>query len=251
MDTPVDKVIRFAREGYTDAQIIKKLREQGYTPKQINDAFNQAKVKLELNKEPEVPKPSYETPSIEEQEINEEKGEMEPSIISEGESYETTYGAPVPQTEETARGEYYPYQYPYARTSASEVEELVSEIVEEKWQEFRKRTAGLQDLKVETERALRDFEKKLTRFEATIKRLIERVQEKFLEHGHEIKMLRAEVYALKETLNKIMKPLMTQVKEKCGMLEAIPKKGAKEEIKKETKKERKKGKKRTIDSLFM
>ncbi|MEM2017947.1 MAG: hypothetical protein QW585_01915 [Candidatus Pacearchaeota archaeon] len=235
----VDKIIRLAREGYSDAQIIKQLREEGYSPRQISDAFNQAKIKLELNKGLEVPRPE-ETKTEE----TEESAEMEPSIASENYESEAGYESET----EGSEAAFLP-QVEY-RASASEVEELVLEVIEEKWQEFRKKTSNLLETMEKVENALKNFEKRLTREEMIIKKLGDAARQKFSEQDREIKMLKAEVHAIKETLNKIMKPLVSKVKEQAGLLE-IEKSDEKEKLQGKIDKKTKKKEKTTLDSLFM
>ncbi|UCD21158.1 MAG: hypothetical protein JSW08_01265 [archaeon] len=217
MDAPVDKVIKLAQNGYTDAKIIKYLKHQGYTPKQINDAFNQAKVKLEMNKSNEAP---------EAQEVPQEQPPQE---------YQQQY------TEQS------PYQYPsypvqMPRASADDVEEIVSEVIEEKWQEFKRKTGNIGELKDDVNSSLKSFEKRLTRIEKVVNRLSNAATNKFKEQGFEIKNLRAEMVALRTTIQKIMSPLMSKVKKETGMLKVEPRK---------KKTAAKKGKKKkTIDALF-
>ncbi len=247
METPVDRVIDMAQKGYTDVQIIKQLKQDGFSPRQINDAFNQAKVKLELNKSLEAPRPEQQT---QQQEQNEETGQF-----VEGQE------VPYPQEESP---EQYPYQYPsyqdVGRANAEDVEELVNEIIEEKWQEFKKRTSNIEELKDVTENSIKNFDSRLKRTETILNKLSSAANDKFKEHSQEIKMLKAEMQALKETIQKIMSPLMSKVKQETGMLDIKKEsKGhpvVKEIVKKETKtitrvktSKSKKGKK-NIEDLF-
>ncbi|MCS7134276.1 MAG: hypothetical protein NZ889_00230 [Candidatus Pacearchaeota archaeon] len=200
-----DKVIQLVKQGYSDAQIIKILREEGYTPKQINDAFNQAKIKLELNREIEIPKPEEKETSQVEHEENETFYDFYPAVQSVG---------------------------------VSDVEEIVSEILEDKWQEFRKKTTPFFEAVERIESLLKNFERKLERNEEVIKKLADAAKQKFVEHTHEIKTLKAEVTALRETFDKIMKPLIVKIKKEAGMLTFEEKDKGKKENKK------------SLDSLF-
>jgi uncharacterized coiled-coil protein SlyX len=47
---PTRIVIEMNRRGYKDVDILRFLKQKGYSPVEIGDAFNQAKVKLELSK---------------------------------------------------------------------------------------------------------------------------------------------------------------------------------------------------------
>lgn len=49
---PTDIVIEMNKRGYNDIDIIKYLKQRGYTPVEMNDAFNAAKIKMELSRTP-------------------------------------------------------------------------------------------------------------------------------------------------------------------------------------------------------
>jgi len=260
MSVPVDKILKLAKQGYTDAQIIKQLRQQGYSPRQINDAFNQAKVKLELNKEMDVPEPSEEMQQSmatdETADYNPEEQESEVPVPEGDEPVQEetpaeTEAAPTPQES----GESYPYQYPSypARASTEDVEELVDEVVDEKWQQFRKKTGNIEEVKDRVDSSLRTFNKKLDRNEAILNKLVEATKEKFKEQNNEIRSLSADVAALKETLKKIMNPLIARVKKEAGMMDVHeePVKQVKEDREKSKKgKLTEKKKKPTIDDVL-
>lgn len=213
----VDKIIKLARQGYTDAQIIKILKEQGYTPKDINDALNQAKIKLEMNKTIEIPTPS--------------------SYNEEDQGYEEDYIPEVNQ--ESYEAGTFPVVEREPSVSMTEMEEVVSELVEEKWQEFQKRTSEFFDIAEKIDVLLKRIEKRIERNELIIKRLGDAAKQKFFDQDQEIKKLKAEVKALTETLNKLMKPLVGKIKEESGLLKV-----------EEEKKENKKDKKKTLDTMF-
>jgi len=247
MNIPVDKVIELARQGYTDSQIIKKLKQDGFSPKQINDAFNQAKIKLELNKTVAAPEPEMQ--STEEQTTEgQEQGQ---------DSSQEGYGAQAPEpsqnyVQEEQTAEAYPYQYPSypsVNTNAEDVEELVQEVVDEKWQEFRKKTGNVEEVKDKVERAVTSFNRRLERAENSLNKLGQAASEKFKQHDQEIKMVKAEMIALRATIQKIMSPLMSHVKKQTGMLD-VHHVQEKTSVKKETKIKTKKKGKPTIDDVF-
>jgi hypothetical protein len=47
---PTDIVIEMNKRGYNDVDIIRYLKQQGFTPVEMNDAFNAAKIKMELSR---------------------------------------------------------------------------------------------------------------------------------------------------------------------------------------------------------
>ena len=49
----LDDVIQMQAQGITDEEINKKLRDEGSSPAEINDALNQAKIKMAVSQSPE------------------------------------------------------------------------------------------------------------------------------------------------------------------------------------------------------
>ena len=47
---PTNIILEMNKRGYKDVDIIRYLKQKGYTPTEMSDAFNQAKVKLELER---------------------------------------------------------------------------------------------------------------------------------------------------------------------------------------------------------
>ena len=90
-ETPVNEVLKFYRLGIKDSEVVKKLSEEGYSPVQISDALNQAKIKQEIGlsgskkrrEESELPYLLDHSPGEEsepEKEENEDKNKEEESF---------------------------------------------------------------------------------------------------------------------------------------------------------------------------
>jgi hypothetical protein len=67
---PTNVIVEMNRRGFSDFDIIRYLRGKGYTPVEINDAMNHAKVKMELTRS--AADEQEEKPSIREIEVEEE-----------------------------------------------------------------------------------------------------------------------------------------------------------------------------------
>src|SRR3989344_739409 len=55
----LEKAMKMKQQGFTESQIIESLREEGYSPKEINDAFSKYQIKTVLNNNPEYPQENY------------------------------------------------------------------------------------------------------------------------------------------------------------------------------------------------
>ena len=221
---PVGEILKLSREGYTDADIIKYLREEGYTPIQINDAINQAKIKLELARTAGIePEEEYSDSDYDESEGEEQ---MTPSIMSQEQPEETYYAppaqpqpmaAPAVAPTTTEPEEAYPYSYPYAyeakAASTETMEELAEEIIEEKWRDFSKKAGNISEFKTYIESRLKNLDDRLKRIEKAFDKLQSVVLEKTREHGRDVKSLGSEMQALEGAFGKIIQPLTGSVKE--------------------------------------
>ena len=140
---PIKEILELARQGYNDSTIIRMLKEKGYTPRQINDTFNQAKLKAATGDFGEQMEPSIMT-------SKDEGGEITaPAPSSEGYAYD--YGTQTPGEETSGGGEYnYPQaQYPNygARPSTEVIEEIAEEIINEKWRDFKTKAGDFGNLR--------------------------------------------------------------------------------------------------------
>lgn len=222
---PIGEILKLSREGYTDADIIKYLREEGYTPIQINDAINQAKIKLELARTAGIePEEEYSDSDYDESEGDEEQ--MTPSIMSQEQPEEVYYAppaqpqpmaAPAVAPTTTEPEEAYPYSYPYAyeakAASTETMEELAEEIIEEKWRDFSKKAGNISEFKTYIESRLKNLDDRLKRIEKAFDKLQSVLLEKTREHGRDVKSLGSEMQALEGAFGKIIQPLTGSVKE--------------------------------------
>jgi len=224
---PVGEILKLSREGYTDADIIKYLREEGYSPIQINDAINQAKIKLELARTAGIePDEEYSDSDYDESE-NQGKEQMTPSIMNQEQPEENYYAPPArsqpmaapavaPTTPGPGPGEAYP-NYPYAyeakAPSTETMEELAEEIIDEKWRDFSKKAGNISEFKTYIESRLKNLDDRLKRIEKAFDKLQSATLEKSREYGRDVKSLGSEMQALEGAFGKIIQPLTGSVKE--------------------------------------
>lgn len=206
---PIREVLDLARQGYNDSTIIKMLKEQGYSPGQINDAFNQAKIKAAA----------------------ETGQEMEPSIMTTGETeapspspspsgyeysaYETAEGGE--QSEQAPLEEYnYPQatQFPTyeSRPSTEVIEEIAEEIINEKWRDFKTRAGDFGSMARVFEQRLKSLAIRMKKQEDMIDKIQNSVMLRVRDYGVELKNLRAEIRALELAFSKILEPLVNNIR---------------------------------------
>ena len=208
-ETPVDDALRLVQQGMSDPEIIRNLSEQGYSPVQITDALNQAKIKKEISKEEglepsimtqeiQVPSPSIPVPR---------PGAMAvPSPMSMAPQ-------PISVTAE------YPYQYPTyenpqeQKVDTEVIEEIAEEIVNEKWLEIKGKISDVIEWKVYAEKRISSIDERIKRIEMSLDRLQAALLTKVQEYGRNIKDLGTEMAGLEGAFGNILTPFVENMKE--------------------------------------
>ena len=209
-DIPVDDVMRMIQKGMSDMDIITRLSEEGYSPIQISDALNQAKIKKE---------------------ISGAEG-LQPSIMQQV-PVPTPKQAPVPspkiipslqpaQQAMPAAQEYpaYPYQYPtyqppeqQPKLETEAIEEIAEEIVNEKWSEIKSKIADVIEWKTYAEKRITSVDDRIKRMEASMDRLQAALLSKMQEYQRSVKDIGAEMAGLEGAFGKILSPFVENMKE--------------------------------------
>ena len=219
---PIKEIVTLARQGYNDSTIIRELREKGYTPRQINDAFNQAKIKAAAgDEEGEQMEPSIMTtgtPTGEEEEIEEEMMAPAPAPGAPAAApvaADAGLGVGEPTMEE-GEGFSYPQavQYPTyeSRPSTEVIEEIAEEIINEKWRDFKVKAGDFGMLRKFFEQKLKSLSLRTKKMETSVDKINDSVMENIREYNVELKNLRAQVHALEMAFSKILEPLVTNIR---------------------------------------
>jgi len=221
-DTPIDAVSNMVQQGLSDPEIIRKLAEQGYSPVQIADALNQAKIKKEIsgskeNLQPSImqqvpPKPQLAVPSPYETQIPRPTAAVPSPML-------TTQGAPSAPVTVTAEYPAYPYQYPTAQPEESPkmdteaMEEIAEEIVNEKWSEIKSKISDVIEWKLYAEKRITSIDDRIKRMELSMDRLQAALLSKVQEYGRDVKELGTEMAGLEGAFGKILSPFVENMRE--------------------------------------
>ncbi|MDP2925814.1 MAG: hypothetical protein Q8N99_05575 [Nanoarchaeota archaeon] len=207
----LEKVMQLKSQGYADSQIIDILKEEGVSPREINELLSQAKIKDALDNNPE-------------EELITDESSMRQSIMpSEGmpQRY-NNYPEPAQEYVPEEQGEYYqdpPGQesYPvYSPQGGSDVEtinEVCEQIIEEKTEPIKKDLINLKRFKEESSFQIEKMNERLTKIETTIDDLQMALLRKVGIYGEDIKNLAQEMYATQESFSKLIDPLTDNIRE--------------------------------------
>lgn len=186
----LDRVMELQAQGISDGEIIKKLRDEGVSPNEINDAFSQSKVKQAVSQE--------EFPG------------MEQSIMEQPQE---------PAAQEMPQQDYAPQQYSeyqqYQPTQldTDTISEIADQVVQEKFAEFNKRTGDLVGFKNEVKEKLKDLDERLKRIENSLDQIQRAVIGKVGEFGENMTFVHKDLSNIHDTMSKMMNPLVDNYKE--------------------------------------
>lgn len=171
----LDVILEMQSQGLGEEEIAENLRQQGFSPKEISDAFSQLQVREAVSQEysdVEAPQPGEEAPAYQ------------------------GYG----------------YNYPQSSSSASSemVAEIVEQVVAEKIAGLNKSISSLTSLKSDFEERLKDFDSRIKKLEESIDTLQKAILGKIGDYGKDIKSIHQEMGMMQESFSKALNPLMEQ-----------------------------------------
>ncbi len=142
----LETVKQMQQQGMQDTEIAQKMQEQGYNPKEIDDAINQSRIKAAVSE-------TYEQNGQESVMSNSQNLEMQPSVMSpepnqQPQPQEYIYPVESQQPQQQYAGEYSP---PQPGISPETISEIAEQIVVEKFSEIKKLIGNIADFKTITE----------------------------------------------------------------------------------------------------
>jgi len=206
----IDYIVGMQAAGMSDSEIISRLKDEGYTAKDINDSLNQSKVKMAISAG------------------GQEEEEMQPSITEQEIPVPSPQAQPMPrerkaQVQQPQYGEAYPtYQYPEAqampaappqKTDTEYIQEITEEIINEKWRDFRKKIGPIEEVKSDVEKRIAVVEDKIIKIEEMMDKMQISILGKIQEYGRSIESVGSEVRAIEGNISRMISPLVSNIKE--------------------------------------
>lgn len=191
----LERVMELQSQGMQEPEIIKKMKDEGASPKDINDALNQAKIKQAVSQE------SQEQPT---------EG-MEQSIMQSPDQTQEPQYAPEQAPQAYDSQQY--YQAPQQTLDTDTITEIASQVVAEKFEDFKKKTGDLAAFKFSMQEKLSDIEERVKRLETTIDKIQSAIVAKFSEVSSNTNLVHRDLENLHTTVSGLMNPLMDNYRE--------------------------------------
>ncbi|OYT36757.1 hypothetical protein B6U91_00400 [Candidatus Pacearchaeota archaeon ex4484_71] len=232
----LEKVIQMRNEGLPENEIIRNLQSEGITPKEINDALMQSKIKQAVSSEysNQGMEQSMMSPGNRGDATNETEGDeyipQAPSAPIAGQTpspqqtppeeyspqtpYTTSPAAPQEQYLPEPRPpseEYYPmdqegyggYGYPPEASSENYIE-IAEQVFSEKIKKFQDQVEDLVEFKTLFKTKVENIEERLKRMEKMFDQLQISILEKIGDYGKGMKNLKKEVEMVEDSFSKIV-----------------------------------------------
>jgi len=189
----LDDVTQMKRQGYTDSQIISQLREQGISPKDINDALSHSEIKNAITKTDD----EFAAPPV-------------PEVG--GEPYAPQEAGEQQQYSAQQSQEYYPQEGGYAGQeyagggglSTDTIVEIAEQVFEEKIKKLQKSVDEFSEFRSLTQIKIDNAIDRLKKIEAIIDRLQVSIIEKVGSYGSNIEGIRKEMSMMQDSFGKMV-----------------------------------------------
>ena len=196
----LDKVAQMQSLGMGDDEIIRNLRNEGFTPQQINDALNQSQVKSAVSQYPET----QDALAIQnmQQSIMPQYPEQAPKYSEQAPAQQEYY---YPETTQA-----YPEQayYPQESLDTETITEIAEQVIIEKIQELNKELGNIPAFKAETKEKNQNLDERLKKIENSIEKLQQAIIGKIGEFGESSAAIHKDLDNLHNTVSKLMNPLI-------------------------------------------
>jgi len=227
----IEKITRMKKEGMDDASIKNKLQEQRVPPADINDAFNQIKVKEAVSADnlPPAPKPNqrkmaneqYYTPRTRDIESPQDQGfQMEAPENTEDyynpspQNPQQNYPPQMPQQQSQTEQSYYPQynyeEYPqsYGGQTNDTIIEIAEQVFEEKTKELQKQIESVNEFAKLAENRIENNSERIKRIEKIIDNLQVKILGKVGSYGDNMENIKKEMNMMQESFSKVLPELV-------------------------------------------
>jgi len=239
----LDKIMEMKKQGISDTEISTQLQNEGISPSEINDSFNQARIKNAISpSEQQVPQemqgsimsnPAPQNVAPEQQapiKPMTQEAQVQPPIQPQ---VQPPIQPPAPQTPEIYPPQEQPQAYPqqdyyqetpqaypqqdyYAPQQAVDTEtisEIAEQVTTEKLNEFKKKVGDIASFKTTIQDKVSDIDERLKRIETSIDNLQQSIIGKVGEFGESNAMIHKDLDNLHGTVSKLMNPLIDNYNE--------------------------------------
>jgi len=238
----LEQIMQMQQQGLTESQIIQYLKEQGISPKEINESLSQSKIKSAIGTKFNP----QEMPTIETEFQSREINSMKPSIMPQSSEYPQQINPPTPQNypshfqpqetyskQQTYSQNYpeqqyqesqpypqnYPEQQPYPEQEYPEeqyyqpsdietINEIAGQLIDEKLLEIRNEIESITKIKQNLSPEIEAIKQRLEKLENNFNDLQMAILKKVGDYGQSLQNISQEMQATQESFSKMINPVL-------------------------------------------
>ncbi|MEK6871463.1 MAG: hypothetical protein AABX16_01015 [Nanoarchaeota archaeon] len=234
----MEMISQLKNQGMPTGQIIQSLKEQGYSPKEINEALSQVDIKSEINTSsqtyplyaPDIPQQGFTLADLRDPNAQQQPGfppdmQMQPSMDSQvspprNEEYaqidqQTAMPYPeyAPAPEQYAAADYPQYSAPSQSIDVETISDITTQILEEKLKTIKKELQLSTHFRKEAVEKINTIDKKIEKIENTLAELQMAIIKKIGEYGENMENISKELKATQDSFSKMLNPLTDTYRE--------------------------------------
>ncbi len=225
----LEKIMQLKQQGQTESQIADSLKQEGVSPKEINEALSQSKIKSTLNEQNTIMQPPQMPPVTSEiQQPPIQEAQMQPSIMQQQPaqafpqqpqqtqeippSFQPSQ-MPVQEIQETQEPPQYQEYQPQETADIETINEIAEQIVDEKTNGLKKQISSFTKFKQELTLEIEKINQRLSKTEDALNQLQTAIIGKVGEYGKDIKNIAEEMHTTQDSFSKILNPLTDNIRE--------------------------------------
>ncbi len=198
----LEQITQMKSQGIPEDGIVKQLKEQGISPKAINDAFNQAQIKKAIsNENTDERAENFNNLKEPPQQISQENYTPKTQEVPEQEMY-----SPQPQQEEQYQG--YPqednYEYSQTGVDTNTIIEIAEQVFFEKTQKIQKKIDEIYEFKTLSKSRIENLSERVKKIEAIIDKLQIAILGKVGSYGDNLEGIKKEISMMQDSFGKLV-----------------------------------------------
>ena len=205
---PVQKVVSLRSQGMSNESIIQTLRGENFSFPQIRDAIQQADIKSNVSASPATPVPATQAPRPA---TSAPRPVSRPAVAPAVKPVGTPSPRPVLPSGRMVN------------VDLDQIQRIMEEIIEEKWDESEKDINSLKEWKAGIEAKLKEFDSRFNEFNSRIEALNTVLGQKAENFNETMQNVDTEIKALEKALNKLVPTLSDNISELKNLVGSIDK----------------------------
>lgn len=214
--TIIDQIMQMKNQGMPDEEILNNLQQQGFSPKEINDAINQAQVKSAVDGSSESNfyngNGNMQQSTMSDSSNQYSQGYNQAPSASDSSQYQNQDYSPQ-QSQDEYDNQYQNQDYsPQGYSQSGSVVEIAEQVVQEELKSFSSKLREIQEFKRLTETKIENLSDRLKRIENSMDKMQSAILEKIGSYGNDIQSVKKEMNMLEDSFSKVAKPLLDKSK---------------------------------------